>query len=84
MPTAVEIFPSMPARPRLANVSTPERALAKPSKSLTGLEEETNKVVPPLTLAATVRARTGSDHCETFSNSLAVRWENFCHFSNHS
>ena len=63
----------MPAKPRLANVSTPARALANPSKSRTGLEEETNKVVPFLTLEATVRARTGSDHCVIFSNSLAVR-----------
>ena len=78
------MFPSMPARPRLANVSTPVRADAKASMSRIGRDEDTNNVVPSFMLAATVRAKTGSDHSVIFSNSFAVRSENFCHFSNHS
>ena len=40
MPKAVEILPSIPARPRFAKVSTPDRAAANPSISLIGLEDE--------------------------------------------
>ena len=61
-PIAVEIFPSIPASPRLAKVSIPVRALANASISRIGLEDETNNVVPFLIVAATVRANTGSDH----------------------
>ena len=74
----------MPAKPRLANVSTPVRAVANASMSRTGREEETNNVVPFLMVAATVRARTGSDHSVIFSNSFVHLSENFCHFSSHS
>ena len=74
----------MPAKPRLAKVSMPMRAVANASISRTGRDEETNNVVPFLMFAASVRAKTGSDHCVIFSNSFVHLSENFCHFSNHS
>ena len=64
IPSAVEIFPSIPASPLLAKVSIPERGAAKPSISLIGREEAIYSVVPLRTCAAISRAMSGSDHCE--------------------
>ena len=56
----MEIFPSIPARPRFAYTSTPVRGVAKPSRSLIGREEETNSAVSFGIAAAMVRAMTAS------------------------
>jgi len=46
MPKAVDRLPSMPAKPRLANTSTPVLGAAKASKSLIGREDATYKDEP--------------------------------------
>ena len=63
IPSAVEIFPSMPASPRLAKVSMPVRAEANPSISLMGRDDEINSVVESGSADAISRATRASDHC---------------------
>jgi len=46
IPRAVEIFPSIPAKPRFAYVVTPSRGVANPSKSRIGRDDETKSVEP--------------------------------------
>ena len=84
IPSAVEILPSMPANPRLAKVSTPVRADAKPSRSLIGLDDEIKSEVPVGIAAPISRAIRASDHCEISPTILAARCEYFCHFSTYS
>ena len=71
MPKAVEMFPSMPAKPRLAKVSIPVRGLAKLSKSRIGLEEAMNTA--PVNWLPNSRAKALSDQLEISFTSFAVR-----------
>ena len=46
MPKVVEIFPSIPARPRFAKTVRPDLGIAKASTSLIGLDEPINSALP--------------------------------------
>ena len=74
----------MPANPRLAKVSTPVRAIANPSMSRMGREEEIKSDVPVGTPAAISRATSCSDHVEISLTSFAARSEYFFHLSAYS
>ena len=77
MPSAVEIFPSMPARPRFAKVSTPLRAAAKPSISRMGRDDETKSAVPVGIPTPISRATRASDQIERSATFFAARDEYF-------
>ena len=74
----------MPARPRLAKVSTPARATAKPSMSRMGREEEIKSAVPTGIAAPISRATSCSDQVEISATSFIARSEYFFHFSAYS
>ena len=74
----------MPASPRLAKVSTPLRAVAKPSISLMGRDEEMKSDAPlgiPLPIS---RATSASDQLVKSDTFLAVRCENLFQRSTYS
>ena len=74
----------MPARPRLAKVSTPLRATANPSRSRIGREDAMNIEVPVGMLAAISRAMSCSDQVEISATSFIARCEYFFHLSAYS
>ena len=74
----------MPASPRLAKVSTPVRAAAKPSRSRIGRDEEIKSEVPVGIPDAISRATSCSDHVEISATIFCARSEYFFHFSAYS
>ena len=80
MPRAVEIFPSIPAKPRLAKVSTPIRGDAKPSMSRIGRDDEIKSEVPDGRFLANSLAIVASDHPAKSATNFEARAPYFCHF----
>ena len=84
MPSEVEMFPSIPASPRLANVLTPFRAAPNASMSRIGRDEAMNSATPSGKCCDISRAISGSDQAEISFTTLDVRSEYLAHLANHS
>ena len=84
IPSAVEIFPSIPARPRLAKVLIPLRAAPKASISRIGRDDAINSAAPSGKCCEISRAINGSDHSEISLTTLDVRSEYLAHLAIHS
>ena len=84
IPNAVEMLPSIPAKPRLAYVATPVRGVAKPSKSRIGRDEDTTNELPTGSAAAISLAIVASVNPFNASIFFLHRAAYFCHCANHS
>ena len=77
IPKTVEIFPSIPAKPRLPNTETSLRDLAKASMSRTGLDDPTNKALLSGSDSQITLIASCSDQSK-FSNLVAAAVDALC------
>ena len=82
IPSAVEMFPSIPARPRLANVFNPLRAAPNASISRIGRDEAINSEAPSGKCCDISRAISGSDQVVISFTTLDARSEYLTHLAN--